>query len=50
MHRFHVYNNTDRSGIFYDMIIGYDLMIHLGLMANFKHRFLQWDGVTVSMK
>ena len=32
------------------MIIGCDVMVQLGLSANFKHQFLQWDGVTVPMK
>ena len=25
-------------------------MAQLGLMANFKHQLLQWDGATVPMK
>ena len=32
------------------MIIGRDLMVQLGLLANFKHKFLQWDGATLPMK
>ena len=29
------------------MIIDHDLMVHLGLMADFKRQVLQWDGATV---
>ena len=32
------------------MIIGHDLMLQLGLLSEFKHQVLQWDGVTVPMK
>ena len=32
------------------MIIGRDLMVQLGLTANFKRQFLQWYGATVYMK
>ena len=32
------------------MIIGRDLMVQLGLMADFKRQVLQWDGATVHMK
>ena len=32
------------------MIIGCELMAHLGLVANFKRQVLQWDGATVPMK
>ena len=49
-HRFHVDKNECESGIGYDMIIGYDLMVHIGLLCNFKRQVLQWDGATVSMK
>ena len=37
-------------GIGYDMIIGRDLMVQIGLLADFKLQVLQWDGVTVNMK
>ena len=49
-HRFHVDHGKGKSGIGYDMIIGRDLMVQLGLSADFKHQVLQWDGVTVPMK
>ena len=32
------------------MIIGSDLMVKLGLSADFKCRLLQWDGATVPLK
>ena len=32
------------------MIIGRDLMVQLGLTADFKRQVLQWDGTTVPMK
>ena len=32
------------------MIIVCDLMVQLGLLTDFKHRVLKWDGVTVPMK
>ena len=32
------------------MIIGRDLMVQLGLTANFKRQFLQWYGDTIHMK
>ena len=32
------------------MIIGRDLMVQIGLLADFKLQVLQWDGVTVNMK
>ena len=49
-HRFHINNDKGESGIGYDMIIGRDLMVQLGLTANFKRQFLKWDGATVHMK
>ena len=49
-HHFHVKNNKGESGIGYDMIIGRELMVQLGLTVNFKHQFLQWDGATLHMK
>ena len=49
-HHFHVDNNKGESGIGYDMIIGHELMVQLGLTDNFKRQLLQWDGATVHMK
>ena len=34
---FHVYNAEDDAGISYDMVIGCDLMVQLGLKSNFGH-------------
>ena len=49
-HHFYVNNDKGESGIGYDMIICRDLMVHLGLTANFKRQFLQWDNATVHME
>ena len=49
-HCFHVNNKKGESGIGYDMIISYDLMIQLGLTTDFNSHFLQWDGATVHRK
>ena len=32
------------------MVIGHDLILQLGPMADFKHQVLQWDGAAVLMK
>ena len=40
-HRFHIDNNKGESGICYDIIMGRDLMVQLGLTANFKRQVLQ---------
>ena len=49
-HCFHVDNEKGELGIGYDMIIRRDLMVQLGLTANFKHQFLQYDGTTLNIK
>ena len=49
-HRFHADNDKGESGTGYDMLIGGDLMVQLGLTVEFKHQFFQWDGATVHMK
>ena len=49
-HRFHVDNRKGKSEIGYDMIIGRDLMLQLGLSENFKHQILQWYGISALMK
>ena len=40
-HCFHVDNDEDESGIGYDMIIGRDLMVQIGLTSNFNRQVLQ---------
>ena len=45
-HRFHINKYEGESGIGYDMVIGCNLMVKLGLTADFKRQFLQWDGAT----
>ena len=49
-HRFHVDSNKGELGIGYYMIIGRDLMVQLGLSAEFKRQVLQCYDVTVPMK
>ena len=49
-HLFHVDNEKFKSGIGYDMIIGHDLKLQLGITADFKSQVLQWDGSTIHMK
>ena len=49
-HQFHVDHNEGESGISFEMIIGRDLMVQLGILAEFKHKILQWDGAKVPMK
>ena len=49
-HRSHVGNNKVDSGIGYDIIIGRDLMVRLGLTADFKRQVPQCYGATVHMK
>ena len=41
LHRFHLDNNEDESGIVYDMVIGRDLMVQLGLLSDLKLKVLQ---------
>ena len=50
LHHFYIDNNEGESGIGYDMIIGRDLMVQLGLLVDFKRQLLQWYGLTVPMK
>ena len=47
---FHVDSNKGESGIGYYTNLGRDLMVQLGLTAELKRQFPQWDGVTVPMK
>ena len=49
-HSFHIDNNKGNSGIGYDMIIERDLMVYLGLTADFENQVLQCDSATVNMK
>ena len=50
MHRFYVDQNEGESVIGYEMIIGHDLMVQLGLSDGFKRQVLEWDDATVTMK
>ena len=49
-HRFHVDNYKGELGIGYNMVIGRDLMVHLGLTPDFNRQVLQGDCATVPMK
>ena len=50
MHQLNIDKNEGESGIVYDNIFGCDLMVKLGISADFKRQVLQWDGATVPMK
>ena len=50
LNHFDVDNNKGELGIGYDMIILHDLIVQIGLMANFKHQVLQWYDTAVPMK
>ena len=49
-HRLYADNKEENSGIVYYIIIGHDLMVQLGLMADFKHKVLAWDDTVVPVK
>ena len=49
-HRFHIVTNKGEPGIGYEMIIGNDLMVQLGLLEKNKCQLLQWDGTNIPMK
>ena len=49
-HCLHVNNGKGKLGIGYDIIIGRDLVLQIGLLADFKCESLQWYGVIVHMK
>ena len=49
-HCFHVDNYKSNPGIGYYIIICCDLMVHIGLVADFKRQFLQCYGDTLHMK
>ena len=49
-HRFHVQDKIGELVIDYDMIIGSEMMVKLGLSENLKREFLQRHGIKASMK
>ena len=49
-HCFRVNNDKGESGIVYNIIIGRDLMLQLGLTTYFKRQVFQWNGDTVHIK
>ena len=50
LNHFNVDNNKGELGIGYEIITVHDLMVKIGLMANFKHQVLQWDDTAVPTK
>ena len=40
-YQFHIDNNEGESGIGCEIIIGCDLMVHLGLLVDYKYHVLQ---------
>ena len=40
-----IFNN----GCHYDMILGKDFMTELGIVLDFKHKTMEWDGSTITM-
>ena len=49
-HCFHVENAQGDARIGYNMIIGCDLMVQLGLKANFESQILEWDEAVIFKK
>ena len=50
MHHFHVDKNEGQLVIGYDMIVGRNLMLQLGLLVDFKQQVLQCNDYSVPMK
>jgi hypothetical protein len=46
---FHVYDRPESSST-YDMIMGQDLLVELGIIMNFNDHTITWDTDTISMK
>ena len=46
----HVDESTKSKDAMYDMIIGTDLLIELGISLNFNTKVIEWDYATVPMK
>ena len=49
-HHFHIDNSGGNTGIVYGMITGRNLMLKLGLKANFGRQILECDDSVVPMK
>ena len=43
-------NAQDDEGIGYDVIIGHDIMLQLGLKAVFGCQIMEWDNIVVPLK
>ena len=50
MHHFHVDNLRGDEGVVYDIIIGSDLILQLGMEADFGHQILEWYKTVLHMK
>ena len=49
-HFLYVDNREGGSGIGYEMIVGLDLMLQIGLKEKCGFQILEWDDVVVPMK
>ena len=47
IHYFNIENVRGGAGIGYGMIIGWYLMVKLGLKANFRRQILEWDETVI---
>ena len=47
---FHVNNEEVDTSIRYYIIISYELMVQLGVKANFRGQIMEWDKTIVPMK
>ena len=46
----HVDNKTTRDKSLYDMIIGLNLMIEIGITVDTTDKLIRWEGVTIPLK
>ena len=49
-HHLHVDNAQGYDGISYYMIICHELMVQIGLKANFGRKILEWEKTLIPMK
>ena len=49
-HHFHIHNKEGNFDISYGMIVDCEIVVKLGLKAEFGHQFLEWDCAAVPMK
>ena len=48
--RFHVNDKEGNVCIGYEMIMVCKLMVQLGLVADYKHKAIEWDNTVVNIK